>query len=718
LHSISKRAPFRLHLNELLHSAATFSSSTPTQEDAQAQLHEILAALCHSFPGTAELNLASLPLGNEGVVLVQKNLLNLAFLKLSGCKKLTSDAVIAVIKPTSTATATSAVSGSTSTLRCVDFQRCYQLTAEDLTTLLNACTRPGSKLSCAALSHLDLSSWTLKTFSKFSSSPSTLRMLALHNGIKLTAPGLRSIVSACPLLEVLCLGGSVLNLDQNSQVTPSITPTLTTATAATLIEDAVTNSGGSSPTAATAEQNNYSNSLQSTSPSSPSRSMFHTLSLLDRHEDDDGNLKTIHGEVIYPQQDPLVSQLLKNAGSCGLSPILLSSSHGIWLKNSAAELAAAAYRLPNLCILELTHCAPGLTLLVRKILESNSSPSTIASTVASTTTSASTATTAVDRVHVWDMCSAESVSAALHWRSTCTTRSTISTTTTTTTTTTTAEQTVATTLPRSDIEMIVTAMARCSSPGRITALHSAAEDGDVSLLSNLLSLGAEVDARDRGGASSLFCACEAGHAGAVATLLGAGASATLRNAAGEAPLYIAALRGHEQVVEVLLNYCDEKEITWQDQRLYGDGWTPLHAAAVSGRLGIAAILLAAAGPIDAAALVAASNRYGQTCVHVAARKGTPALVQLLIEAGGSASLAVADCDGRTAADVARRNGNAGAWKLLTGTMSSARSRTHQLQRATTPTVEKKARQQLTAAQHTGSNRWVGRRLGQRRVENV
>jgi hypothetical protein len=114
LHSISKRAPFRLHLNELLHSAATFSSSTTTQEDAQAQLHEILAALCHSFPGTAELNLASLPLGNEGVVLVQKNLLNLAFLKLSGCKKLTSDAVIAVIKPTSTATATSAVSGSTS----------------------------------------------------------------------------------------------------------------------------------------------------------------------------------------------------------------------------------------------------------------------------------------------------------------------------------------------------------------------------------------------------------------------------------------------------------------------------------------------------------------------------------------------------------------------------------------------------------------------------
>ena len=87
----------------------------------------------------------------------------------------------------------------------------------------------------------------------------------------------------------------------------------------------------------------------------------------------------------------------------------------------------------------------------------------------------------------------------------------------------------------------------------------------------------------------MFCACEAGHSGAVAVLLNAGASATLRNAAGEAPLYIAALRGHEQVVEVLLRHCGEKGITWQDHRLYADGWTPLHAAAVSGRLSIAGI---------------------------------------------------------------------------------------------------------------------------------
>jgi Ankyrin repeats (3 copies)/Ankyrin repeats (many copies) len=606
------------------------------------------------------------------VVLVQKKLPNLAFLKLSQCKKLTSDAVTA-------ATSTSSVTATTThcTLRCVDFQRCYQLTAEDLNTLIIASTRLGSKLSCVALSHLDLSSWALPIpnfSSKFSSSPSTLRMLALHNGIKLTAPGLRSIVSTCPLLEVLCLGGSILELDATSRIFAASTNVAAAATPDN-------SSGGSSPTAAAANQNSTVNSL-SNSPSSPPRHAFNSMSLLDNNQQQDNSLNDF-----TPAQDPLVSQLLKNAGDCGISPLLLATSHGIWLKNSAAELAAAALRLPKLRIIELTHCAPGLTLLLGRILET-----------ANDNTSGGAKKLLNERVQVWDMCTTSSVSAALHWRSTATTTTPP--------------------LARSDIEMILTAMVRCSSPGRITALHSAAEDGDLSLLSNLLLLGAEVDARDRGGASALFCACEAGHAGAVATLLSSGASATLRNAAGEAPLYIAALRGHERVVEVLLNYCVEMGIKWQDQRLYGDGWTPLHAAAVSGRMGIANILLTAAGPADAAALVTASNRYGQTSVHVAARKGTPALVQLLIEAGGSASLSVADCDGRTAADVARRNGNSGAWRLLTGTMS-VRSRNHQLQRATTPTVEKKARQQLASATaHTsGNNRWVGRRLQQRKAQS-
>jgi hypothetical protein len=52
-------------------------------------------------------------------------------------------------------------------------------------------------------------------------------------------------------------------------------------------------------------------------------------------------------------------------------------------------------------------------------------------------------------------------------------------------------------------------------------------------------------------------------------------------------------------------------------------------------------------------------RYGQTAVHIAARRGSFELVHCLVEAGGGAAVAaVEDCNGMTAADVARRNGNA------------------------------------------------------------
>lgn len=602
-----------------------------TSAEAQAQLHSWLEALSASFPGTVELNLAHLPLGNAGVSLVQQHLPCLTSLKLSGCKKLT----LAGIKAAAAVPA----------LQCIDAQRCFQLCGEALTELLKASARPYSKLSSVALSHLDLSSW--KT--PFQGPGSTLRMLALHNGVKLTTPGLRALASACQQLEVLCLGGSNLVL---------MGP-LDDITAAG--EGEIEGEEGGSAVAMT----------------------WYDL-----------------------RDDPLVSHLKHAAGKCAIHSALLASSHGIWLRSTASELIAAACRLPRLHILELTFCGLGLTTLLHRMLEAASmptSPSGIAPSRPKYGDYAQIISETRNRLQIWDMCSTASVNAALHWRSQC-----HSTFLPSVSTTMAENNSPSSPLPPSEVDTMLAAMARGSSPGRVTALHSAAEDGNVSQLSGLLSLGAEVDARDRGGASALFCACEAGHAGAAARLLAAGASATLRNAAGEAPLYIAALRGHDRVVEVLLKHCSTTGIRWQDPRLYGDGWTPLHAAAVSGRAGIAAQLLTAAG-LGAGSLVTASNRYGQTSVHVAARKGSPALVQMLVEAGGNFSLSVEDSDGRTPADVARRNGNSGAWKLLTGG-GSARNRQH-MHRATKPTVEKPRNVPVT---QQGGARWVGRRLQQRK----
>ena len=92
---------------------------------------------------------------------------------------------------------------------------------------------------------------------------------------------------------------------------------------------------------------------------------------------------------------------------------------------------------------------------------------------------------------------------------------------------------------------------------------------------------------------------------------------------------------------------------------------------------------------------------------MAARKGPPLLLQLLVEAGGAASLAAADCEGKTAAEVARRHGNGQAWRLLTDPLRMERER----QWGTHPTAERPRAGEGRA----GGQRWVGRRLQQRKA---
>ncbi len=80
-------------------------------------------------------------------------------------------------------------------------------------------------------------------------------------------------------------------------------------------------------------------------------------------------------------------------------------------------------------------------------------------------------------------------------------------------------------------------------------------------------------------------------------------------------------------------------ILQQDGGLYGDGWTPLMAAAVADRHNIAVRLLSAAGSA-VGALVRHANRYGQTAVHIAARKGSLPLLTALLTIGGPSVAAV------------------------------------------------------------------------------
>jgi ankyrin repeat protein len=217
----------------------------------------------------------------------------------------------------------------------------------------------------------------------------------------------------------------------------------------------------------------------------------------------------------------------------------------------------------------------------------------------------------------------------------------------------------------------------------------AADAGCAYHIKELMAAGAAVPARDASGASALFVACESGQAAAAAVLLEAGADALVGNTAGETPLYIAALRGHLSVVEVLLGHLSAADVDWTQRQLYGDAWTPLMAAAVANRVNVALCLLRAAamrccsnqtpscsnampsqqtgqhgsnGSSGACPgvmrLLAAQNRYGQTVLHIAARKGCRELLQLLLLYGaGQVTGRAVDAAGDTPLDIARRHGH-------------------------------------------------------------
>ncbi|KAG2494438.1 hypothetical protein HYH03_007490 [Edaphochlamys debaryana] len=211
------------------------------------------------------------------------------------------------------------------------------------------------------------------------------------------------------------------------------------------------------------------------------------------------------------------------------------------------------------------------------------------------------------------------------------------------------------------VSSVLRCAANCSSVTRSTPLHGAAERGNEAGVAALLAAGASLDARDTAGSTPLFLACFTGRVGVVQRLLAAGADPQLSNAAGETPLYIASLRGHLGCVQALLERCTAAGIAWQDVSLYGDAWTPLHAAAVANRADVAACLLQAAGASRAGELVMQANKYGQSVLHIAARKGTAELLTMLLRAGPKGVAAGArDANGDTPVDIAVKNRHAAA----------------------------------------------------------
>jgi ankyrin repeat protein len=121
----------------------------------------------------------------------------------------------------------------------------------------------------------------------------------------------------------------------------------------------------------------------------------------------------------------------------------------------------------------------------------------------------------------------------------------------------------------------------------MTALHWAAQHGDLELTKVLLSAKASLTATTRNGAyTPLHVASQAGSGPVVAALLKAGADAKKTTTTGITALHLAALPGNAQAITELLNHgadANAKEPSW--------GQTPLMIAAARGRAEAVKVLL-------------------------------------------------------------------------------------------------------------------------------
>ena len=206
---------------------------------------------------------------------------------------------------------------------------------------------------------------------------------------------------------------------------------------------------------------------------------------------------------------------------------------------------------------------------------------------------------------------------------------------------------------------------------RHTALHYAAENGHVNIVSLLVEHGARVNLKADEDSTLLALAVSAGRGLVVEPLLEAGADASVRidgrtllaelawvsgdtdgNADafhallkahfkpdeldddGSSALHLAATNGNVKIVQTLLE--GAASLFLRDGTL----WTPLHRAANVNRVEVAQLL------IDQGANLLIGDYNDWTCMHVAAMKGNVSVIEVLLQAAPSL-LIRRSRDGRT-----------------------------------------------------------------------
>ena len=191
----------------------------------------------------------------------------------------------------------------------------------------------------------------------------------------------------------------------------------------------------------------------------------------------------------------------------------------------------------------------------------------------------------------------------------------------------------------------------------------------------LVAEGVDINAADGDGFTPLHIAAQRGHVRMVKLLLARAADCGLTNGEGRTPLAIAERLKDEEVASLLRPITEEA--FWRTMRLgdaatvqrfvegspelvhtWANGLTPLHLAARNGQRAVVEVLLSHGADIAASE----KNREGMTALHEAALEGHQEVVELLLAMG--ANIDAADRRGRTPLDRATSKGGGNVVALL------------------------------------------------------
>ncbi len=164
-----------------------------------------------------------------------------------------------------------------------------------------------------------------------------------------------------------------------------------------------------------------------------------------------------------------------------------------------------------------------------------------------------------------------------------------------------------------------------------TQLHSAAFDGNLDVIRELLKNGADINA-DSSHSSITFgadfdmrpihIAASEGHLNAVKFLLDKGAAIDAKNSWFATPLYLACLKDRFEVAQFLIEKGADAKTT------DADGSTPLHMASRLGNVELAKLLLKTRANVNA------KDDHGETPLDYACKKGKADFAKFLRSQGG------------------------------------------------------------------------------------